>query len=373
MTANLTMRDNGKAEMAYIEGVKPWHGLGTELTPDASLDTWVTAAGMDWQINPAVVRYIAQPDAVPTRYLSFPEKVVLFRSDNKRPLSVVSTDYKVVQPREVLAYFDDLSQRVGFKLKTAGTLFGGRKFWALASMGEDVQLRDPADKLRRQLLLATSADGSMSTVAKFVATCVVCENTITIALGEKGATTIKVSHKRQFDAEEVNAALGIQFNEEFESTMKLFRRLAETPMPVADMIKATVRIHRPDYLSYDKKELTKAVKSKQISRIGLLAVDNKAIGAELEGRHETAWAWLNAVTQYVDHDNGARTGDRRLQKAWFGRGDRNKSNAMALALDYADGTQRLNDPLPLDDGELADVLRQAEREPAEDVETAAAG
>ena len=47
--------------------------------------------------------------------------------------AVVSQRYQVVQPREILEFYRDLTEMSGFELETAGVLKGGRKFWALAS------------------------------------------------------------------------------------------------------------------------------------------------------------------------------------------------------------------------------------------------
>jgi hypothetical protein len=44
--------------MAYA-GQQPWHGPGTPLAPDQSLEVWAQQAGMNGQIEAADVHYIA--------------------------------------------------------------------------------------------------------------------------------------------------------------------------------------------------------------------------------------------------------------------------------------------------------------------------
>ena len=61
------------------------------------------------------------------------------------------------------------------------------------------------------------------------------------------------------------------------------------------------------------------------------------MGAELEGGSGTAWGWLNAVTQYVDHAARARSQSNRLDSAWFGRGDALKVKAQEVAMRHAGG------------------------------------
>lgn len=94
--------------MAYV-GEKPWHGLGNRLPADQSIDTWKKNAGMDWSIEDAEVRFITGQNGIGT-ISAFPEQKVLYRSDTKAPLSVVSNRFKVVQPGEILEFYRDLTE-----------------------------------------------------------------------------------------------------------------------------------------------------------------------------------------------------------------------------------------------------------------------
>lgn len=132
--------------MAYT-GQTPWHQLGNALPKKQSIDVWAQAAGMQWQIHETPVRYLttgqggAGASSLYGEALEFPEQKVLYRSDTKAPLSVVSQRYKVVQPQEVLEFYRDLSEVAGFELETAGVLKAGRRFWALARTGKSATLK----------------------------------------------------------------------------------------------------------------------------------------------------------------------------------------------------------------------------------------
>jgi len=54
---------------------------------------------------------------------------------------VVSNRYQVVQPREVMEFYRDLTEVSGYGLETAGVLKGGKKFWALARTGQSAELK----------------------------------------------------------------------------------------------------------------------------------------------------------------------------------------------------------------------------------------
>lgn len=121
--------------MAYV-GRTPWHGLGNQLAPRQPLEVWARQAGMEWDILESPVHFAAGSRGSLSQIMSFEDHKVLFRSDNKAPLSVVGNRYQVVQPREILEFYRDLTEQSGFELETAGVLKGGRKLWALARTGQ---------------------------------------------------------------------------------------------------------------------------------------------------------------------------------------------------------------------------------------------
>jgi hypothetical protein len=52
----------------------------------------------------------------------------------------------------------------------------------------------------------------------------------------------------------------------------------------------------------------------------------------LETAQETAWGWLNAVTEYADHHIRAHSDENRTASALWGQGDTLKNRAVELAL-----------------------------------------
>ena len=126
-------------ESIAYRGEKPWHGLGNRLEAGQPIEVWRDRAGMDWSIEDADVRYVVGNQGLGV-IQSFPSHKVLYRSDTKAPLAVVSKRFQVVQPGEILEFYRDLTEVGGFELETAGVLREGRKFWALARTGQSVTL-----------------------------------------------------------------------------------------------------------------------------------------------------------------------------------------------------------------------------------------
>lgn len=151
--------------MAYT-GATPWHGLGNQLDGNQPLETWAVKAGMNFRIIETPVRYAVGASDDLDITVPFVEQKVLYRSDTKVALSVVSKRYQVVQPREILEFYRDLTTGVGYELVTAGILRGGRRMWALARTGHSTSLKGK-DTVDGYLLLATACDGSLATTAQF--------------------------------------------------------------------------------------------------------------------------------------------------------------------------------------------------------------
>lgn len=320
---------NGKNEIAYV-GEKPWHGLGQELQRGASIETWLTAAGMDWKVQRAKVRYPVAAGVAPDAFMEWPEQHVLFRSDTKRPLGMVSDHFKVVQPRQVLEFFRDLCATNRYSLETAGTLRGGAVYWALAKIHDEENVC-LGDKMRGYILLSTACDGSRRTTGKNVAERVVCRNTLEMADGEKGCREVRVSHRSVFDEAAVKTDLGLA-HDSFATFMKSARELARRKLTRSEAVDLTLALLGGDgYAEFDQAKRDEVIGSKHAQAIATLYAGS-ARGADLPSAKGTAWGYLNAVTEYVDHFFPSRSDENRLDSAWFGFGARLKNNALAKTL-----------------------------------------
>lgn len=303
--------------MAYA-GEKPWHGLGNKLQPNRSIDDWKESAGMDWAIQDSEVRFITGQNGIGT-ISAFPEQKVLYRSDTKAPLAVVSKRFQVVQPGEILEFYRDLTEVGGFELETAGVLREGRKFWALARTGQSVSLKG-RDRVDGYLLLATACDGTLATTAQFTSVRVVCNNTLSIALGDnRGA--IKVPHRSQFDPNMVKRQLGITVSS-WDGFVVRMKALVDRPVD-PDSVEGLLR----RVLTYPGQGGDSTVVNEQAVKAVHSLYDGGGKGALYASSRGTAWGLLNSVTEYVDHHRRARSDDHRRDAAWFGQGAQIKQKA----------------------------------------------
>jgi phage/plasmid-like protein (TIGR03299 family) len=317
MAHQLTTREDGYVEHAFV-GEVPWHGLGQQLDANADMETWRKAAGMDWTIEQTECQFT--PASGNTTII--PERFVQYRSDNNLPLSVVSARYKPVQPAQVLDFFNDLVAENGFRLHTAGTLFGGKRLWALAETGKFGEV-SKGDNVGGYLLLSTSCDRSLATTARFTTIRVVCNNTLSFAT-KNNENMVSFNHLTEFNHEIIKAKLGSAV-ESFGAFMDVAKELKKqkiTTAYAAEFVKKLVLTNAQ--LRDDKYDFTKNRGYRKIMDLFQL----EAVGIEYAG--QTKWGMLNAVTEYFDHHHPARTPDARLNNTWFGGGDSMKSDALRL-------------------------------------------
>jgi phage/plasmid-like protein (TIGR03299 family) len=296
---------DGRDAMAYV-GETPWHGLGQELTEDASLDVWAKESGLDFELATAEVQF--------NNEFKYDAKKVMYRKDTNLPLGIVSNRYQIVQPIEVLNFFKNMVGTIAH-LETAGVLRNGAHYWALARM--DGEFNIAGDKVKQYLLLASSADGSLATQARLTSVRVVCNNTLQLA--QQGVAEVVVRHSSVFKPEAVVSKLA-NCNEIFKTFEETANILANLRLSSKNAQEAFTKIlgGKDQVMNY------------KVDR-ALQLFKGEAIGANLESSKGTAWGALNAVTQMVDWEM-SKTASGRLNNAWFGNGERLKNKAKELLL-----------------------------------------
>lgn len=316
---------NNRANIAFV-GDAPWHGLGQALTPDADVDTWRKEAGLDWEIERSPVLYEPAVKSLYQDVLAVPDRHVLYRSDTRAALSVVSDSYQIVQPATVLEFFRDLVGAAGFTLDTAGSLFGGRKLWALAKVADDFRLRGQ-DALKGYLLLATSCDGSFATRAQFTSVRVVCNNTLQMARKDGSTPRITVPHSTTFDIASVKRSLGVS-EQAWADFTDLADRLSNIKVNQAFAEKWLVE-------TFGDPDKTLEEQPSKRTMVSVWQSITLSPGSQLKSARETAWGLVNGVTHYIDHVRRAKTPAHRLDSAWFGEGAEIKKKAVSVALQLA--------------------------------------
>lgn len=312
----------GRASYASTE--REWHGLGESMVRGASIEEWAAAAGMNYRVKRASVRFAvshSEDDQQPDAFRKVDGQVVLFRDDTKADLGIVSEGYKIVQPQEVLEFFRQYAEEGGLQIESAGVLFGGRRYFATAKLAEGVMIGS-GDKVVPYALLSTSADGSLATECRWTTVRTVCNNTLTMARKDSKASH-RTTHRSVFKAAEARAAVEAAHSE-FGAFCETARRLTQIRVSSTQAQEFTAKV-----LSTGARDVDAARKSSAFQKI-MASFSGAGKGSLLGTSLNTGWGWLNAVTDYVDHEARAYSDEHRTVASQWGPGESLKNKALDL-------------------------------------------
>lgn len=162
--------------------------------------TFVTASGVTTITDPTR-KTIVRPDTNTVLYV--PKKGFTIHDYDTWLIRTVETI------TDTATGSDDESLQVG----SAGLLKGGAVAWVQFELPETVKTPEGVD-FRPFITAATSLDGSLSSTYNTGAQVVVCDNTLSAALGDVNAKQIKIKHSTNSIGRlaEVRAALGLIHN-----------------------------------------------------------------------------------------------------------------------------------------------------------------
>lgn len=267
-----------------------------------------TLARMDWD---PVERDVVIDGA------TFADVKGIARSDGRGPLSVMGADYGVLPHRT--AFRDWLAAAFGdgaAVVETAGVLDGGRRLFLSARLPGDFRpIGTRGDGIDLYLSLVTSHDGSISGTALASPIRPVCANTVRAAL-RSARFRYAVRHTPNVAAHARDVAQALAGIRRYhEQASETFSALAERQMSESEL-RSFLSALFPDPKREEGAEPveTPAVTRAKRERVREL-FEGEGDGADLAGR--TAWGALNALTQFVDREQGRARGVDRLARSLF--------------------------------------------------------
>lgn len=306
----------GQTQMAYRESAGvPWHSLGVPVGDDMTPEEMMNAAGLNWTVSKVDTFIDFKGEKVKTGTQA------LVRDTDGKILTQVGPGWNPVQNKDAFDFFTDFVSKGDMIMDTAGSLKDGRIVWALADVRDGFTLFG-GDEVKGYLLFSNPHLYGKSIDVKFVLTRVVCNNTIAVALNEKGQPSVRVNHRAKFDAERVKEVLGLS------------HRKVESFKEAAEFLgsKQTNVVNIKDYFGkvfgFSEKE------DQHLSRTAEMVMDLVETQPGAEFKKGSYWQLFNAVTYACDHKLG-RSNDTRLESTWFGTNAKRKLDALNLAVEMA--------------------------------------
>ena len=316
MSHELEFCTDGTARMVY-SGATPWHNLGKEIPADLTPEQVLEEAGLDWTVEkvPAYATIAGKKTSVGWS--------ALVRSEDNKVLDVVSDDWNPVQNSEAFEFFNDFIAEGDMTMETAGSLRGGQIVWALAKIKNSFELFG-GDRVDSYLHFTNFHKYGCSTDVRFTPIRVVCNNTLTLSLNTKVERMVKISHRREFNGDNVKLMLGVAQEKlsKYKGMAAFLGSKRYTADSMVDYFKTVFPVNGPVNA---KKEISKAAKT-VMSVVDSQPGSNYAAGS--------FWQLFNGVTYYTDHLAG-KSADTRLQSSWYGTNKVLKTRALETALEMA--------------------------------------
>ena len=306
MPANFTSGWLGNGQAA-------WHGQGvvTEGTLPAR-EAFETADAL-FTVEKRPLYYLTdEMDGMPTEHFA------VVRTDNNGLLGIVSKQYEIVQNDSLLRMAEFIREEVD--MDCVIVLSDGAKVCFTATLrGAETDIV-PGDTVKRRIVGYLGHDGKTGCGAKFTNIRVVCQNTLTAALGEAGGAHSSLAHKNgannRFDAliNSIDVA-----RQDFVTECELMREFSRRSMGLDSFRNFVDEVYNIDEGQVFRK------------RSALNQAFHYGYGSEFAPM--SVWAGFNAITQVETSTRGTTAAKGRAQfaRGTFGAGAQISKKAFAVA------------------------------------------
>jgi phage/plasmid-like protein (TIGR03299 family) len=309
------IREDGTGSMFSGENLTPWHGLGKVIPGLATAAEALDHAGLNWLVEKQPLYFGESKEIYSGRH------AVVRMSDN-RELGIVSAGYHLFQNEEAFSFFDNVVDSKEAKYTSAGSLFGGKRIFLTAKIGDTFDV-DGQDAHDQYLLITNSHDGSQALTAAVTTIRAVCNNTVT--MGIKGARhKWTVRHQTSLSGKVAEARAALQMTHKYSDAFEQEVRKMMQIQIDKDKFKKIVE----DIVPKSKVQHAKSV----ASLMDVFENEKTVIDAPGAG---SAWGAYNAMTYFSDHVKTYHNDLSRfksLADAGFAEKLRNKAHARLLAV-----------------------------------------
>jgi len=338
MSHEITANDR----LVLNSGIKAWHGLGEVIDQTLSPREAVRKV-LPWEPEPKPIYFLNAAG----EFTKIDGNKANVRSDDQTCLGVVTDNYKIVA-NSVLGDFAEaiVGADAAVNVETAGSLMGGRRVFMLCKIPRSIRVgRNGEDETIPYLIVSNTHDGTSAFFGMWTGVRVVCNNTLSMALGANFENAEAMSENgRAFrfrhtgdvmdKIEQARRILGIA-----TTTTERFAVLADE-MARKQVTQADVDVYwkacyvaiygpRPDQI--EQSEMWDERLKARVSEWESLMSDRKQNIAGVGG---TVWAALQSVTEWHDHKRSATrvVNGRRQHSNLFGESARDKRGAFVAAV-----------------------------------------
>lgn len=331
MAHNLETR-NGKTSFVAV-GEKAWHGLGTYVNEAMTSAEVVEKANLNYKVAKTPLFINPNPDIS----VEIPNVVATYRTDLNIPLGLVTDRYEIVQNEDAFTFFDPIIERGEAIYQTAGVLGNGERVFITAKLPDDIQVA--GEKVEQYLLITNGHDGKNAVRIGFTPIRVVCNNTLTAALGDlKNSHTIFHFNNPQEQLKEAHKVMGLASTYMTDIT-KIFDEMAEVRLSDNQLMAFIEDIFvNKDYVHKKEKASTR---SKNLVN-GIFNFATTHPTQVTPATDHTLYGAYNSVSGYFGHLKEWRNPSARMDSLCFGYGANKVNQAFSLASRVLEDTKVLD-------------------------------
>jgi len=372
---NVTKRADGTVE-SFLSDPTGYHYLkdGAVLDGAASVETAYQESGLAWGLEQ--IPCMAHDRLADGTVNHLPTgRLANIRSDSREILGFVSPGYRAFDNREL---FDMVSQTMGADaaIDSAGSVDGGKGVWIAGRLAKSADIGGNGDRVDSYALFHARHDGSGCVSVLPITRRLVCANMLNYLISSAQKAKLRIPHRGNLAARvrEARRVMGIVIDESdrmydrmrslsgaylsAEQLSAYFDVLYPTDPKVIDPALNIREVSLESIIGTEersaeeramvaslgseayRKQVTSAERKARANRSALESImGNLERERERSGGAPTGWHALNAVTEYVDHQEPRRGKDdadrqhNRFRNRVFGEGADFKVQATELILE----------------------------------------
>jgi phage/plasmid-like protein (TIGR03299 family) len=289
-----------------------------------SIDEALEKAGLGWKVTHGDVLVVKRADWTDDFGIGHPAELIPaagfkanLREDTGEVLGIVSDEYEVVENIDAFRFLDAL---IGSEMhfETAGSLWGGRRVWALARLPEYVELG--GDLSATYIYVANSHDGSMAVTAAVTPIRIVCANTLGAALrqaehGVSAQRTFRFRHTGNLQAKFVEARQVLGMTIDYQKQFKqLADRLALQPISEHTLERSVLR--HMWVIDEDMGKVARANRERAIESVVAIFRGRGRAGDTSGNSPGTKWVAFNAIAEHLDYGRRYTARTNQVQRSF---------------------------------------------------------
>lgn len=288
--------------------------LGKSCNKSKTAEDAIRATGLDFDVELRPL-YVVGGDGA---YQQVPERYGIYRSDNGRFLDgLVSERYNPLQNREAFTFMDELVQQGLASYESGGTRSEGQRVWVSVRMEDSYEVVK-GDKHQQYMILSNSHDGNSSVCVTLTSVRVFCSNQLRMVFS-RSPHTIQIRHTSSMKSALSEAQILLkEAVGHFEKTRDFLKESAKMKLKDTDFNEIMIPV------LMGKKEVPETLPKQTLERLeSIRTLYHNGKGQNFSGVSNTAYALINAVTEFDTHHKTVRNAEgfeeeKRSQEIWFG-------------------------------------------------------